>query len=144
MRKGVIVVKKIAVLGIFAGVANLVVRMVLSQVYNFLSPAIANEYVNPSIFRPWSDPLMSLFFLYPFLLGIVLAWIWEKTKSLVEGKTAIERAYKFGLAYWVIAGIPGMFITYSSFQVSLAMIVTWSFSGLVEAVVAGWIFAKKN
>ena len=78
------------------------------------------------------------------ILGIVLAWIWDKTKSLVEGKTAIERAYKFGLAYWVIAGIPGMFITYSSFQVSLAMIVTWSFSGLVEAVVAGWIFAKKN
>ena len=87
---------------------------------------------------------MSLFFLYPFVLGFVLAWVWDKTKKLFEAKSEFERACKFGGAYWVIAGIPGMLITYSSFQVSLLMVLAWTISGFVEAVVAGFIFVKKN
>ena len=142
--KKVIIMKKIVILGIMVGVINLIVGMVLSQLYNFVFPSLAAEYVNPNLFRPWSDPLMSLYFLYPFLLGLVLTWIWDKTKKLIEGKTGWERAYKFGLSYWIIAGLPGMLITYSSFYVSFLMILSWSISGLICAIVAGWIFAKKN
>jgi len=136
--------KKIMTLGIIVGIVNLVVGILLSQVYNFVFPSIALEYINPALFRPWSDPLMSLFFLYPFVLGFVLAWVWDKTKKLFEAKSEFERACKFGGAYWVIAGIPGMLITYSSFQVSLLMVLAWTISGFVEAVVAGFIFVKKN
>jgi len=136
--------KKIISVGLLVGVVNLVVGMLLSQIYNFVFPALAREYTNFALFRPWSDPLMSMYFLYPFLLGIALAWIWDKTKKLVEGKTAFERAYRFGLAYLIIAGLPGMFITYSSFQVSFTMVLSWLVVGFVEAVVAGWVFAKKN
>ncbi|OGM20685.1 hypothetical protein A2771_02510 [Candidatus Woesebacteria bacterium RIFCSPHIGHO2_01_FULL_38_26b] len=136
--------KKIVIPGFLAGVVNLIVGMLLSQIYSFIFPSIALEYINPALFRPWSDPLMSLIFLYPFVLGFVLAWVWDKTKKLFEAKSEFERACKFGGAYWVIAGIPGMLITYSSFQVSLLMVLAWTISGFVEAVVAGFIFVKKN
>lgn len=134
--------KKIFVPGFVAGLVNLVVGVILSQFYNFVSPAIAGEYTNIALFRLWSDPLMSLFFLYPFVLGLVLAWVWDETRKLFEGKSAFERACKFGFAYWIAATVPGMFITYSSFQVSLGLVLSWTLTGLVEAIVAGWIFAK--
>jgi uncharacterized membrane protein YraQ (UPF0718 family) len=37
-----------------------------------------------------------------------------------------------------------MLITYSSFVVSLLMIISWLVMGLVNGIVAGWIFAKLN
>lgn len=136
--------KKIITAGFVVGAVNLVVGMLLSAIYNFLTPSVTGEYININLFRPWSDPLMSLFFFYPFILGMALSWVWDKTKKLFVGKNIFEDAYKFGLAYWLVAGLPGMFVTYSSFQVSLPMVLTWSLTGLIEAVVAGFILAKLN
>ena len=136
--------QKIVTTGLLAGVVMLVVSLVLTPLYNFVFPSLAQEYTNTGLFRPWSDPLMSLYYAYPFLLGLVLAWIWNKTKKVIEGKTEFEKAKNFGLSYWLVAGLPGMLITYSSFQVSLTMVLVWSISGLVDAIIAGWVFAKRN
>lgn len=136
--------KKIIIPGIVAGVVLLVVSMGISAIFNALFPQINQEYMNPSIFRPWSDPLMTLYFAYPFLLGLVLAIVWDKAKSVVSGKTYVDKGFQFGLLYFIAAGIPGMFITYSSFQVSLLMVINWSIAGFIEAVVAGIILAKMN
>ena len=135
--------KKIIVSGLVAGVAIFVVSMVLSQLTNFLLPNIAQEYQNSGIFRPWSDPLMSLYFLYPFILGLVLAWFWDKTKGSFKN-TKCGRGVCFGFSYWLVASIPGMLITYSSFTVSLIMVISWSLVGLVEALAAGWVLSKMN
>jgi hypothetical protein len=85
-----------------------------------------------------------LYFIYPFLLGLALSWAWSKSKGIFGGKSLLERAGKFGLFYFVIAGVPGMFVTYSSFAISLPMVLSWTISGLVNAVIAGWLFAKMN
>jgi len=44
----------------------------------------------------------------------------------------------------VIASIPGMVITYSSFQVSLPMVLTWTVFGLVSALAGGLVCAGMN
>ncbi len=129
--------KKLIVPGLISGVAMLVAGMVLNRLYYLVVPALAQEYENPAMFRPWSDPLMMLFFLYPFILGFVLAFLWGKVKTLTGGK-----ALKFALFYWVIASIPGMFVTYTSFTVSLAMVVSWSLNGFIQALIAGLIFSR--
>ena len=134
--------KKIIVPGLLAGTAMLVAWMVLNWVLGFIFPTLASQYQNPDLFRPWSDPLMSLIFVEPFVLGLVLAWLWGRVKESIKGKDDWSRAVNFGVFYWVI-GIPGMFISYSTFPVSLTMIISWSLSGFVQAVVAGWVFAKR-
>jgi len=136
--------KKIVTSGLIAGLAMLVAGLVLTPVYNIIFPNLQAEYMKAGLFRAWTDPLMSLYYLYPFLLGLTLSWVWDKTKKVIKGKTEFEKAKNFGLSYFLVAGLPGMFITYSSFQVSLMMVVAWSISGLIDAVIAGWIFAKKN
>jgi len=82
---------------------------------------------------------MSIFFAHPFILGIALAWVWDKIKGSISSDPK-----KFALGVFAIATIPGMVITYSSFQLSLAIVLSWTIMGLVNAYVAGLILAKMN
>ncbi|HCC60054.1 MAG: hypothetical protein A2402_01385 [Candidatus Staskawiczbacteria bacterium RIFOXYC1_FULL_37_43] len=133
-------VKKVIVSGLLAGLVIFIASMLASKIFGVIFPWLDAEYQNESIFRPWTDPLMLLYFAYPFLLGIILAWFWQKTKSIFGEN--IKGGVNFGVVYWAITSIPGMFITYSSFQVSLLMIISWSVAGLIGAVLAGIVFVK--
>ena len=127
-------------MGVAAGIAILIVSVVLSFVFSYVFPSIGVEYKNLNIFRSWGDPLMSLFYLYPFLLGIILSFAWSKVKSLLRGSW-IRKSITFGVMYFIVAGIPGMFMTISSFQLSWQIVLSWTIAGLVEALAAGKIFA---
>ena len=134
--------KKIIWPGIIAGVAILVLGMLVSYVF-MLFPSVSADYNNTNIMRQWQDPLMTLFFIYPFVFGIILAWGWNRSKSLFKG-SAWKRGSNFGLAVWLIATIPGMFITYTSMPYSFMTIISWTVVGLINLIAAGWIFAKMN
>lgn len=132
--------KKIILPGLVIGLVNFIASMLVSKIFGVIFPAINAEYQNVNLFRPWSDPLMLLFFVYPFLLGIILAWFWNKTKN-VFGEN-IKGGVKFGFTYWIIAAIPGMFATYTSMPYSSIMVISWLAGGLVQAIIAGIILAK--
>lgn len=132
---------KIIGFGIIAGIIMLVISLAMGPVLNAVFPGVQIEYENTDIFRPWSDPLMSVMFVQPFLLGVILAWIWSKTKNIIKGATTVKKGIIFGFAYWVIT-IPGMVISYSTFQISLAMVFSWSLSIFIQALAAGAFFAR--
>ena len=134
--------RNVIVPGLAAGVAMLVVGLIVNGVYGALFPAFQTEYETSGIFRPWSDPLMSLYFLYPFVTGIILAYVWKKTKGLVSGADAWSRGSRFGMLAWVVLTLPGMLITYASFVVSLGLVLSWTVDGFLELLVAGWVLAR--
>lgn len=135
--------KKVFLLGLLSGMAMLVISMALMPVFNLVFPYLQSQYENPSLFRSWSDPLMSLYFLYPFISGIILAWIWNKTKNLFKTGSTFKKGINLGALYWFFS-LPGILISYSTFQVSMAMTLTWAVDGLLEALIAGIIIAKLN
>jgi hypothetical protein len=135
--------KKVLIPGLIAGLAMLIIGTIVSQLINLAVPSLMSEYQNLGLFRPWEDPLMSLFFLHPFVLGLALAWVWDKTKSLLVGGP-MKRATHFALAYLLVAIIPGMLISYSSFPLSLLMVFSWTIGAYLQAFVAGLVFAKVN
>ncbi len=122
---------------LIAGFANLVLGLVLNMGIGLIIPGVTQEYQNTAIFRPWNDPLMMLYFAYPFILGFVLIHLWNSVKE-----NAKKSPFEFAKLYFVIATIPGMFITFSSFQLSLTMILLWTITGFLQAFVAGYIFSK--
>jgi hypothetical protein len=134
--------KKIILSGLLTGLVLFLASQVVSKIFGIIFPAINAEYQNPNLFRSFKDPLMLLFFVHPFLVGILLAWFWNKTKNIFGEN--INGGVKFGLVYWIIATIPGMFATYSSMPYSLAIVMSWLVSGLVEAILAGIILQKLN
>lgn len=132
--------KKIILSGLLIGLINFIASMLVSKIFGIVFPVLDAEYQNPNLFRLWTDPLMLLFFVYPFLLGIILAWLWEKTKNIYG--VDLKGGLNFGLTYWVVATIPGMFATYSSMPYSGLMVISWLVGGLVQALLAGIILSK--
>jgi len=134
--------KKILWTGLAAGVAMLVVNFIINPLFNAIFPSLQDAYMNP-VFRPWDDPLMMLFFLYPILLGLALAFVWDKTKHLFK-KSPLQNGLNFGLIFFLVGGIPNFLINYSSFNLPLVMILTWTVMGLVNGLIAGFVLAKLN
>lgn len=128
--------------GLLAGVVLLIISVIFSPILVALIPSLGVEYSNYNIFRSWQDPLISLYFVYPFVLGLVLSWVWTKVKKVIPGKTSSQKVSNFAIGYWLIAGLPGMLMTYASFQLSLAMVMTWSLSGLIDAYVASYVINR--
>lgn len=122
--------KKIITSGLLLGFLLLVISMLSGQLSYFIFPALKSEYENTTLFRPWTDPAMQLFFLHPFILGIILTWLWSKVKN------SFGNGLKFALVYWLIT-LPGMFISYSSFKISLAMIFSWTLTIFFQSLLAG-------
>lgn len=127
--------------GLIAGLANLILGFVLNWLTGFMLPGIYREYQNTAVFRPWNDPLMLLYFAYPFILGVILAYLWGLLKENFKGDL-LKKAFNFAKIYLILATIPGMFITYTSMQISLPMVLWWAFTGFLQVFVAGLIFAR--
>ena len=133
--------RRIILIGLLAGLAMLIVSVALGPLFNLVFPSLAAEYNNTDLFRPWSDPIMYLMLVEPFIVGIILAWIFSVTRNLFKTGKAWKKGIYFGLCYWLIT-IPGMVMSYSSFPISLLMVITWSISILVQAMVGGLIYAR--
>lgn len=118
--------------GLIAAVVLLVVAFLFNWLSEMLLPGLSAEYKNIAIFRPWTDPLMMAYFFYPFITGLVFAYLWELLK--------FKSPFKFAKFYFLIATIPGMFISYTTFQVSLLMILSWSVMGFLQALIAAYVF----
>ena len=127
--------------GLLAGAIMLIISLATGKCFQFLFPSIRLEYENPQLFRPWTDPLMSIYFLEPFVTGVILAWLWNIVKGNIKGNTLTEKGINFGFIYWVIT-IPGMLMSYSSFPLSPQLVFSWSATILAQAICAGLLFSK--
>ncbi|MBT6690532.1 hypothetical protein HN903_01965 [archaeon] len=133
---------KILWTGVLAAVLMIVVNMLLNVIYSKVFPGITEMYSSMDVFRSMGDPLMMLFFIYPLVLGIGLAWIWSYTKGIFKKDSTFWAGLKFGWAYFVIAGIPIFFINVGSFDLPIMMIGTWVDMLAANGLIAGWVFAK--
>lgn len=133
--------KKILFSGLVSGLVMLIVGMALNFVWHGLFPSLVVEYQNP-MFRPWSDPLMSLIFVAPILSGFFMAWIWNMFKNYHMFSTG-KKVLTFSGSL-IILSVIGMLMTYSTFNMSLLMLATWTFGGATQYYLGTWVLAKMN
>ena len=134
--------KKIFWTGLAAGIAMLIINALLTPLFGVVFPALQDAYMNP-VFRPWIDPVMMLFFLYPIVLGFPLAYVWVQTKGLFKS-TPLKNGFDFGLIYLFVVSIPVFFINFSTFNLPFSMIMSWVIMGVINGFVAGLVLAKLN
>jgi len=123
-------VKNKWLLAVSIGVLLLACSMAFNWLLNMVFPSLQAEYVTPA-FRPWNDPIMSLFFIYPLAMGALLTFTWQKTRK------AWKSGLEFGAWFGVLFSVPSFLINYSSFTFSLLMILSWVAMGFVNVVIAG-------
>ena len=136
-----IAMKKILITGLIAGC----ILFVLSYGGLFLGVRFF-----PSLFVAYNNPLFNsdgsrdvLFYLHAFIISFALSWFWDRFKVLFKG-TLMMRGLEFGLVYSIIALLPVMWISFSSLDITVVMVVSWFLYGLTQAIIAGLVFAKIN
>ena len=104
----------------------------------------------PSLFVEYNNPLFNsngdrdfLFYLHAFIFSFALSWFWDRFKGLFKGRSII-RGIEFGFVYSVVALLPVMWISFSALDVTIVMVSSWFIYGLLQAVIAGIVFAKLN
>lgn len=128
--------------GLLASLVMLVVGMALNVIGGELFPSVGESYYNTDIYRPWEDPLMSLMFLQPIIMGFGFAWVWSKIKGAVKGSQN-EQARNVATGLWLVSTFPGIVITYASFQISLLTALLWAVAGFFT-IWAGMVVVVKT
>ena len=131
---------KIILTGLVAGVVALISGFAVSIISQSVFPTIAAEYAS-DLYRPFTNPLMSYIFLHPFVISILLAWAYPRILVATKRET-LRRGASYGLFIFGIMAIPGMVMTYSTFQMSLPMLLSWTAMALVQLVAGGMVIAK--
>jgi hypothetical protein len=133
--------KKVLLSGLIAGF----ILFVLSYGGLFLAikffPGFFVNYNNPLFNSDGSRDV--LFYLHAFIISMALSWFWDRFKGLFHGHMML-RGLEFGLVYAIVALLPVMWITFSSLDITITMVTSWFIYGLVQAVIAGLVFAKIN
>jgi len=133
--------KKILISGLIAGCILFVIS------YGGLFLAIR---FFPGLFIEYNGPLFNsdggrdiLFYLHAFIISFALSMFWDRFKGLFKGASII-RGLEFGMVYSIIALLPVMWISYSALDITLPIVISWFVYGLVQAIIAGIVFAKIN
>jgi len=133
--------KKIVRPALIAGVILFIVSYGALYLSIQFLPFLFVNYINPMFTSQNSRDV--LFYSHAFVLSFALAWFWERFKTLFKGNYVV-RGMEFGLVYGGVALVPVMWITFSSLDVSLVMVLSWLVYGLGQAMVAGVVFARVN
>jgi hypothetical protein len=84
---------------------------------------------------------MSLMILHPFIVALILAWIWNLVKTVLPTDKLIVKGLFFGLIYWLVS-LPGMLISYGTFPISIILVLNWSVGILLQSLSCGIVFSR--
>jgi len=133
--------KKILISGLIAGC--------ILFVFSYGGLYLAVKFF-PSLFTEYNNPLFNsdgsrdiLFYLHAFIFSFALSWFWDRFKGMFKGASVL-RGIEFGFVYAIIALVPSMWISFSALDITVSMVLSWFGYGLLQAVVAGVVFAKAN
>ena len=104
----------------------------------------------PNLFIEYNNPLFNsdgssdvLFYLHAFIISFALSWFWDRFKGLFHG-SCIMRGLEIGLVYAIVALLPVMWITFSTLDITVTIVLSWFAYGFFQAVISGLLFAKIN
>lgn len=99
------------------------VMLVTAFFVNFVSrtlfPRIHREYAAGGLHRRFDDSRMLYIFLHPFVTAFILLFLVQRLQPL--HLTVNEIAY----VYWAISALPGIFLNYTSFNMSFLLACSW-------------------
>ena len=128
----------IVVSGIVAGIVILVLSMIVSSATQALFDYNVLTLVG---MRSVNDPVSLLFFLYPFVLALALAILYDFTKKSFTG-TPMRKGIMLGLLGWIVYGIPSAFIVFSSMDYPIGFTINSVIGSLIYMLGAGITITK--
>lgn len=119
---------------------------VLLLVVSFLADAIAQLVTPYDIFsigdmRAINDPMMGLFFLYPFIFALMAAIVFDLVQSALPGDWT-KKGLLYGGILFILVVIPNMVVIFSSMTYPAGFYTSNILAGIIGYPLIGLIFAK--
>ena len=130
--------KGILVSGLVSGLLIFAVGMIVQIAVQIVSPY---DVLALGGMRSKEDPLMLLFFLYPWVIGFALAIAYSYLGKSLQG-TAVHKGLTFGKLMWLVTSLPSAYIVYTSMNYPIAFTATSVVASLIYMPLVGILIAK--
>jgi hypothetical protein len=130
--------KKIAVSGSVAGVLILILMVVINVMVNMVIPADISRYGG---MRAADDPVMILFFFYPFVVAFAAAIIFDVVKDCLKG-TPVQKGLMFGALLLVMMTIPSLYVMITSMTWPIDFYISTASWEIISFPLMGMLFTK--
>jgi len=124
--------------GIVAGV----VIEIVSYAFSWLTQTFTKYNVmDLAGMRSVTDPISVLFFVYPFVLGFALSFVFQYFQKS-PGEAPTSTGMKFGLLMWIVVSIPSAFLVYASMNYPIGFTINSVVDPLLYLLAAGACIGK--
>jgi len=130
--------KNIALAGIIVGAILLVLMVAINMTMNAIVPMDISSYGG---MRAMDDPIILLFFFYPFVVAFAAAIVFDMVKDSLKG-SQIQKGLMFSLLLLIIMMFPGLYVMYTSMTWPVEFYLATGLWEIVSFPVAGIIFAR--
>ena len=130
--------KNIVIAGIAGGIVMLILMIISGFLVNLVLPADLSQYAG---MRPMSDPVMNLFYLYPFVIGLATALVFDIVRNSLNG-SAIRKGLVFGGILLAVMTVPSLYVMYTSMTWPPDFYVSTAIWEIVSFPVIGVLYAK--
>jgi hypothetical protein len=130
--------KNITLAGFGGGVVLLVSMFIFGEIANAISPY---DIATLGGMRTMDDPVMGLFFLYPFVLAFVAAILFDIIKNSLRG-TTLFKGLVFGLLLFMLQTIPSMFVIFTSMTYPPGFYISSFLNGIIGYPLIGIVYTK--
>jgi hypothetical protein len=90
--------------------------------------------------RSENDPMMLLFFLYPWVIGFTMSAVYPFFTKLVQCSSCKPKI--FGLIVWTVSAIPQFFVVFTSMDYPVGFYVNQLFGSFVYTMAAAYVIWK--
>jgi hypothetical protein len=130
--------KKIVIGGIAGGILLFIAQFAFSMIGNLIAPY---DVFAIGGMRARDDPVMLLFFAYPFVLSFTSAIAFDRLKAALAG-TCTGPGLAFGLILFLLVTVPGMFVIFSSMNYPLGFYIGNFLVGIIGFPAVGMLYAR--
>jgi len=92
--------------------------------------------------RAMNDPVMLLYFLYPFVFAFAAAGVFDIIKSSLTGKNVRDKGLMFGALLFTLVTIPSVFVMASSMDYPVGFYLAQVLEGIIGYPVLGILFTR--
>lgn len=130
--------KNITVAGIAGGIILLIAMFLFGMIAGIIAPF---DMATLGGMRAPNDPVMSLFFFYPFVLSFAAAVLFDFIRDSLKG-TVFNKGIMFGLLLFLLETIPSMFIIFTTMTYPIGFHISSFLTGIIAYPVIGITFTK--
>jgi len=130
--------RNILISGIAAGFLLLVLMMVSGFLVNMVMPADMSQYEG---MRAMDDPVMTLFYLYPFVVAFAAAGVFDCVKGCLKGDS-VQKGLQFGGLLLLIMTVPSLYVMVTSMTWPLDFYISTGIWEIISFPLMGILFAR--